>query len=506
MKRTSKLFNLFLTVLIVTLVLHIPATAGVGSFVRSVANATGDMVDDVIDGAKDTYNDAKRGAKRIYKTGKNLGEYFIEAEKRGLTRIVKIGKKVIKTEAQLLEHLATSPLYAVTDFARSSVPVKRPDLTISHLILSDDDHVVVYVQNIGEGIITINPRNQVKTLDLYLKIDGKNWGGSTHKIFDPERVLLYPGGRLRVETGLKLKSPKTITAVIDMNHAVIESNERNNTKTKKLDPRKPDLMIAKISLDQNCKVNVVVKNVGQGPVNEMVWLHKKYKDTGLYLKVNGKNWGGITFRGLDKHKKLNHSNGVVIYQSNLKVQSQATITAMIDNKSLIKETNKTNNQVTQTLKCPSSDNLKPTGKMAPATMVTPGNSKQNNSKRVVTQHKPHAKIKPAKLADLQVLRIGMTQNLTAERETVFVVHICNAGAARATTSKAMIRVGGETHGKIFNIPALDGGKSYTIRRTEKLNIGPSYRATVIADIDKQVKEGDEHNNEAIMNFSVRNTH
>ena len=135
------------------------------------------MVDDFVDGVKDTYDDAKRGAKRIYKTGKNLGEYLVEAEKRGLTRIVKIGKKVIKTEAQLLEHLATTPLYAITDFVNSRTPVKRSDLTISHLTLSDDSHVVAYVQNIGEGIITINPRNKVKTMDLFLKINGKNWGG-----------------------------------------------------------------------------------------------------------------------------------------------------------------------------------------------------------------------------------------------------------------------------------------------------------------------------------------
>ncbi len=506
MNRTNKLLKLFLSALMVVLLLQIPATAGIKSFVRNVANATGDMVDDVVDGAKDTYNDAKRGAKSIYKTGKNLGEYFIEAEKRGLTRIVKIGKKVIKTEAQLLEHLATSPLYTITDFVRTRMPVKRPDLTISHLTLSDDGQVVVYAQNIGEGIITIDPRSQVKTMDLFLKIDGKNWGGSTHKRFDPERVLLYPGGRLRVETGLKLTSPKTITAIIDMNRAVIESNERNNASTKKLDPRKPDLVIAKVSLDQNCKVNVVVKNVGQGPVNEMVWLHKKYKDTGLYLKVNGKNWGGITFRGLDKHKKLRHPNGMVTYQSNLKVKSQATVTAEIDNKSLIKEANETNNQMTQTLKCAPSANLKPAGGIPQATMVTPGDSTQNSQRRVVAPHKPLAEIKPIKPADLQVARIGVTQSLTTGKDTVFVAYIYNAGVARAPASKAMIRVGGETSGKIFNIPALYGGKSYTIRRTAKLNVGPSYRTTIIADIDKQVKEGDEHNNEAILNFSVHSTH
>ena len=506
MKRINKLLKLFLVALLVALLLQTPATAGIRSFVKSVANATGDMVDDVVDGAKGTYNDAKRGAKRIYKTGKNLGEYFVEAEKRGLTRIVNVGTKVIKTEAQLLEHLATSPLYAVTDFVRSRMPVKRPDLTISHLTLSDDGYVMVYVQNIGEGIITIDPRNRVDTMDLYLKVDDKNWGGSTHKHFDPEHVLLYPGGRLSVETDLKLTSPKTITAIIDMNHAVIESNENNNASTKKLDPRKPDLVIEKLSLDQNCMVNVVVKNVGQGPVNEMVWLHKKYKDTGLYLKVDGKNWGGVTFRGLDKHKKLSHPNGVVIYQSNLKVQAQATITATIDNKSQIDEADETNNQVTQTLKCAPFTNLRPAGGIAQATIATPGNSTQDSQRRVIIPHNPQAEIKPIKPADLQVVRIGVTQDLTAGNDTVFVAHIYNAGVARAPASKAMIRVGGETHGKIFNIPALDGGNSYTIRRTEKLNIGPSYRTMVIVDIDKQVREGDEHNNEAILNFSVPNTH
>ncbi len=111
-----------------------------------------------------------------------------------------------------------------------------------------------------------------------------------------------------------------------------------------------------------------------------------------------------------------------------------------------------------------------------------------------------------KLADLQVIRIGIIQDLTKDKNTVFSAHIYNAGAARAGVSKVMIRVGGETYGKIFNIPELDGGKSYIIRRTEKLNVGPSYRTMIIADIDKEVTEGDEQNNRAVLNFSEGNTH
>ena len=507
MKRMNKLLKLLLPALMVAVLLPAPASAGIKSLVKKVANATGDMVDDVVDGAKGAYRGAKGIGKGIYRSG----EYLIEAEKRGLTRIVKVGGKVLKTEAQLLNHIATAPVYAVTDFARgkgnSRTSVKRPDLTISHLTLDQDGHVVVYVQNIGEGIITINPRSRVKTMDLYMKIDGKNWGGSTHKRFDPEKVLLYPGGRIRVVTGLKLTTPKRITAIIDMNHAVIESNERNNTKTRMLDPRKPDLAVTKISLDKNCKVNVTVKNVGQGPVSNMVWLHKRFKDTGLYLKVNGRNWGGATFRGLDKRRVLSRPGGTVVYRSNLTVKSQATVSAMIDDKSLIRESNEANNRMTQTLTCKQASTLKPVGTVAPATVapatVAPARAQSSNGV-VAAERKPLGRVQPLKLSDLKVVRVNMTHNPTTARNTVFVASIYNAGEGSAPASKAMIRVGGETHGKIYNIPALAPGKSYTIRRMEKLNRAQNYRTVIVADVEQQVRETNEHNNDAVLNFRVRN--
>ncbi len=525
MKRTNKILKLVLPALICAALLPAPASAGIKSFVKKVANATGDMVDDVVDTAKDAYDGAKRTGKSIYRSG----EYFVEAEKRGLTRIVKIGKNIIKTEAQLLEYLSYTPGYIAADFVVTNAieggkvvaqagkniangvhsnvsnigkhPVKRSDLTISHLTLNDDGYVVVYVQNIGEGVITINPRNKVQTVDLYMKVDGKNWGGTTHKLFDPEKVLVFPGGRVRVETGLKLTSPKTITASIDMNHAVIESNERNNTKTKKLDPRKPDLAITKISLDRDCKVNVTVKNMGPGPVNEMVWIHKDFKDTGLFLKVNGKNWGGATFRGLDESRRLSQSDGAVVYRSNLTVKSQATVSATIDDKSLIKESNEANNQLSQALKCTQTSDLKPVGTVAPARMTPTGARKQEAV--VTVERKPLERVQSLKFADLKVVRIDMTHNPATNRDTEFVARIFNAGEGSAAASKAMIRVGGETYGKVFDIPALRAGESYTIRRAERLDRAQNYRTTIIADVAQQVRETNERNNETVLNFRVR---
>ena len=513
MKRILSLLKFVLPLLLSLLLVPAPASAGIKNLVKKVSNATGDMVDDVVDTAKDTYHGAKRTGRSIYRAGQHLGEYFIEAEVRGLTKIVKFGKNVVKTEAQLLEQIALTPAYVITDFVsaagRSQMPVKRSDLTVSHLTLDEDGYVIVYVQNIGEGIITINPRSPVQTMDLYLKLNGKNWGGSTHKLFDPEKVLLFPGGRIRIQTGLQLAAPQTVTAIIDMNNAVIESNESNNTMTAQLDPRKPDLAVTAIALDGECKVNVTVRNLGPGPVSSMVWLHQRFKDTGLYLKVNGRNWGGATFRGLDPDRQLAQANGTVTYRSNLRISAQTSVTATIDDKSLIREGNEANNHMTQTLNCSQTSALKPvaTGlapiQARPARTIDQAAPTPSGERPQLTRITPRTGVQQAGLPDLQITRVRMTENPTVGKRTVFMASVHNAGTATAPPSQAMIRVGGETHGKVYDVPALEPGKSYRIRRTEQLSRPQQYRTTIVADIAHQVAESNESNNETVLNFNVQ---
>ena len=64
-------------------------------------------------------------------------------------------------------------------------------------------------------------------------------------------------------------------------------------ETKKPPKRKlPDLTITKIYLVKDCRVAVVVKNLGPGIVPDEVWTVHHPKSAGVYLYRNGTGWGG----------------------------------------------------------------------------------------------------------------------------------------------------------------------------------------------------------------------
>lgn len=349
---------------------------------------------------EDSYNKAKDGAKKAYQKGKkavkNAAENIYGAEKRSLKFYAKIGKMVIKQELKLINYLTTTPRYVVTAFMTKNRkrPIRRPDLIVSKLYRDKKGYVIVELKNIGRGFVVIKPKRKTKTVDLYFKINGKNWGGVTHKIFDPRARLVKPGGRVTYKTNLKITKRTKVTAIIDYKNVVIESNERNNAKTvlfrdknsvkikpsnkikiteeKKLYQKndtkistenmrikqemvrykpKPDLIINNIFLNKDCEVVVQVKNIGKGSVPEYVWSKHKPESSNIYLLRNGKNWGGATIYHIDKGKRLQKPGGRLLFRSNLKIQNKESITAIVDMTKQIKESNEKNNTMTKTLKC-----------------------------------------------------------------------------------------------------------------------------------------------------------
>lgn len=90
---------------------------------------------------------------------------------------------------------------------------------------------------------------------------------------------------------------------------------------------------------------------------------------------------------------------------------------------------------------------------------------------------------------------------TADRIT-FTAVVKNIGGARAGASTVNFRIGGETYGQDFAVPALDPGQSFTVQRTEVLRVAQNYRNTVTADINNQVTESNEGNNQKTDDYTV----
>jgi len=341
----------------------------------------------------DTYHGAKKGAKKVYHKGKKAAKSLTDAEVRGLKKIIKIEGKILKTEYDVASYLGTRPVYFVADYVlkKGQRPPKRPDLVISKMFLDKNGHIIVTIKNQGKGFLVMRAKH--KTVNLYFKLNGRDYGGVTHKEFDPRNRLIKPNGKVTYKTRIKIKKETVVTAKIDDLNSVIESNKKNNVltltlpkksnikpvtkmkpvernvRTKRKDHTihqasgmtlreqkerytpKPDLIIDKLFLSRECKVIVHVKNIGKGSVDNSAWTDKTPQSTSVYLFRNGKKWGGATLYGFDKRRRLQKPNGTVSYVSNLKVNGMTSITAVIDMTKQVKESNENNNELTKELTC-----------------------------------------------------------------------------------------------------------------------------------------------------------
>jgi len=115
--------------------------------------------------------------------------------------------------------------------------------------------------------------------------------------------------------------------------------------------RLPDLTIDKIYLTKDCRVAVVVKNLGPGPVPDTVWTVHHPKSAGVYLYKNGTGWGGASIWKFDPTKSLKAPGGTATYISTLHVPGAAAIKAVVDLWNVVVEANEGNNSLEVKLAC-----------------------------------------------------------------------------------------------------------------------------------------------------------
>jgi len=115
--------------------------------------------------------------------------------------------------------------------------------------------------------------------------------------------------------------------------------------------RLPDFTIDKIYLTKDCRVAVVVKNLGPGVVPDEVWTVHTPKSAGVYLYRNGTGWGGASIWKFDPAKHLKSPGGTATYVSTLKVTGAAAIKAVVDLWDVVAEANEGNNSLEVKLAC-----------------------------------------------------------------------------------------------------------------------------------------------------------
>lgn len=90
---------------------------------------------------------------------------------------------------------------------------------------------------------------------------------------------------------------------------------------------------------------------------------------------------------------------------------------------------------------------------------------------------------------------------TTDRIT-FTAVVKNIGRERAGPSTLSFRIGGETKGKMYDVPALRPGETFTVKRQKTFSTAQNYRNTAIADVNNAVRESDENNNKRTDDFTV----
>jgi len=252
--------------------------------------------------------------------------------------------------------------------------------------------------------------------------------------------------------------------------------DKNSTTVKPRIPTRvklPDLTITNIrviKLNNECKVEITIKNIGTAGVPDEKYgmVGDDSKASSVRVKIGSIPSVGNYLRNVDRDGKLKIPGGEV---KNIwfKTDSFSTvppglhsITAIADDNSKISELNEHNNRLTKRLKCP-----KPKG------------------------------------PDLIVKRVYIKPSNPGTNDLIyFFAEIQNIGTLSAPVSKASFRIGGETKGKIFYIPVLNPGQSFKISRKMRLSVAQNYLVTVIADVYNVVAEIDESNNKKKFAFTV----
>ena len=249
--------------------------------------------------------------------------------------------------------------------------------------------------------------------------------------------------------------------------------------------RLPDLVVSAIQLTPDCKIKVTIQNRGAGGVPDAAY----HRTNGAVVQATAKGagWGGYRLFMVDRGKKLKKPGASVSYVGFKRALAPGeTLTLKVsvqDPKNTMKESNTANNSLTRRLTC----------------AAKPGQITHQKPKVGKHDVSPAMRIKP----DLTIKTMKITPaNPTTIEDIRFSAFVHNAGPSNAGTSKAGIKIGGETYPMLFTKPAMTAGSSNAIVRIKKITSPGTYWVRFIADVNNDVDEANEGNNQGSLKFTV----
>ncbi|NPV03449.1 MAG: hypothetical protein HPY67_01785 [Syntrophaceae bacterium] len=258
----------------------------------------------------------------------------------------------------------------------------KADLAVESVSLDASNRVMVVIAGIGKrGVPAVRWNDTAeKAIRLSLKVDGQERKSILLKELDPGMVLSKRGRQtVRYVSDLVLERPAEVTAAIDPDGRLVESNTRNNRKAESLVPGQqrqrhqrgdagsasqpaalapagpaaivsnpPDLAVTRIWLDAARRVNVEIRNLG-GPVPPELWQRSGAEQPYLQITQNGRSWATAPLSAVDPQRLLSRGGSAVVYVLGEPLKAPASVGAVIDAAGRLEDRNRSNNARTENL-------------------------------------------------------------------------------------------------------------------------------------------------------------
>ena len=184
-----------------------------------------------------------------------------------------------------------------------------PDLAVTDLTVDAQCQAVITVRNLGPGALPASAMYSGSDANLSFR---KNDGGSGS--WSMNKPALVPAGGTYVHTvqalNLQVEGEASYTAAIDSSNLITEASEANNALTRTLSctPTKPDLTLASIEFDNECRARLTIRNVGKATLG-----NAQHGNTLVYREIDGASKGTIRLADMDPARQAAAPGGTATW-------------------------------------------------------------------------------------------------------------------------------------------------------------------------------------------------
>lgn len=174
-----------------------------------------------------------------------------------------------------------------------------PDLAVTDLTVNEECQAVVTVRNLGPGPLPASAMYSGSNANLLFSRSGGGSGG-----WPMDKPALVPSGGTYVHTvgalNLRVEGENSYTATVDSNNLVTEANETNNSLTRTLSctPSNPDMTLAALEIDSECRARLTIRNIGQAALGNV-----QHGNTLVFRTIDGASKGTIRLADMDASRQ-----------------------------------------------------------------------------------------------------------------------------------------------------------------------------------------------------------